>query len=270
MAVVTEKERDITIRAAGVAFHARHRGDHPRTVFLHGFGGDLHTWDLLWPHLDPGMATLRYDLRGYGRTEEVGEETFSHSEDLLAILDSLNIGRCNLVALSMGGGVALRLALDHPGRVASLVLISPGLMAWEWSDEWRAQWKAIVAQARAGRLDEARQMWWRHPLFDSTRDSDAASFLHDAIMRYAGRQWIRDNSAQALPEMERLHQLATRTLLLTGERDLPEFRLMADVIEASVEELVRIDLPGLGHLLNLESPAVCARHINGFLADDGR
>lgn len=264
----TENERDIDIEAAGTTFHARQRGELPQTVFLHGFGSDLHSWDLLWPHLDPAMPTLRYDLRGYGRTAEIDDEPFRHSEDLLAVLDASGIARCNLVALSMGGSVALNLALDYPERINNLVLVSPSLMAWEWSDDWRAQWTAVVAQARAGRIDEARRLWWQHPLFESTRASGAASALHQSIMNYSGRQWVKDHSAQAMPETERLHQLAVRrTLLLTGQRDLPEFRLMADVIEASVEGLVRVDLPALGHLLHMEDPAACADHINSFLAD---
>lgn len=263
-------EQPLTLEVGGIDFHALMRGEQPETVFLHGFGSNLHTWDLLWPYLDSSKASLRYDLRGYGETPEPGTELFSHSEDFIAILDHLEVERCNLVGLSMGGSVALNVALDHPDRIDKLVLISPGLMAWDWSETWRAQWKEIVTEARTGRMDEARHLWWQHPLFESTRESAAATALYNSIRKFSGRQWVRDYSRQAIPETERLHQLQVPSLMLTGQRDLEEFRLMASVIEASVEHLTRIDLPGVGHLLHMEEPAGCAGHIDRFLhAVDG-
>lgn len=268
MSVTTKRtdERQLALNAGGIAFNARVRGERPETVFLHGFGSSLNTWDLLWPYLDSSRATLRYDLRGYGQTVEPGTELFSHSADLLAVLDHLEVERCHLVGLSMGGSVAVNFALDHPERVDKLILISPGLMAWDWSPTWREQWKEIVTEARAGRMDEARHLWWQHPLFASTRASAAATALYGSIQKFGGRQWVRDYSRQALPETERLHQLQAPTLLLTGQRDLEDFRLMASIIEASVDNLTRVDLPDVGHLLHQEQPALCARHIESFLS----
>jgi len=141
-----------------VAFHARQAGDTPSAVFVHGFGGDLRTWDLLWQALGNTVPALRYDLRGYGRSGGGREESFSHADDLLAILDALAIERCDLVGVSMGGGIVLHTALDHPDRVRSLTLISPALMGWEWSAAWRERWRAIVELARAGEMEAARRL----------------------------------------------------------------------------------------------------------------
>ncbi len=139
-----ELERALTINAAGIGFHARQLGAQPRAVFLHGFGGDLHTWDSMWPLLDDELPALRYDQRGFGQSVESSQPLFSHADDLLAILGALNIERCDLVGVSMGGAIALNFALDHPERVQKLILISPGMVAWEWSDAWRALWRAIT------------------------------------------------------------------------------------------------------------------------------
>jgi pimeloyl-ACP methyl ester carboxylesterase len=73
-----------------------------------------------------------------------------------------------------------------------------------------------------------------------------------------------------LPDVERLHLLATRTLLLTGGCDLEDFRLIADLIEASASHLQRVDDPARGHLLHLEDPAGCAARIGAFLLEDER
>lgn len=249
-----------------MCFHARQRGDPPRAVFLHGFAGDLRTWDGVWKETGDALPALRYDLRGFGQSARPDQLPFSHTEDLLAILDAEELVSVDLVGVSMGGSIALNFALDHPQRVRSLVLVSPGLVAWEWSAQWRDLWEPIVALARAGSLDQARHMWWQHPLFASTRDSAAGPALFDSIMRFSGDQWLRDDHRLMPPDVERIHLLQTRTLLLTGGRDLPDFRLIAALLEASAVNLSRIDHPGLGHMLLLEDAAGCAGEILAFLS----
>lgn len=258
-------DRELTIPIPGAEIHAQRRGAVPRAVFVHGFGSDLHSWDRLWASLGERLPALRYDLRGYGRSHTMDEAPFDHAEDLRAILDGCGIACCDLVGLSMGGGIALHFALESPERVRRLVLISPALVAWEWSGAWRELWRPIIARARSGRLDEARRLWWEHPLFESTRGSAAAAELHASIQRFAGRQWIRDPQRPMAPDVERLHRLTTPTLLLTGGRDVEDFRLIAELITASAPSVQRIDAPALGHLLHLEDPEACAQRIIGFL-----
>jgi pimeloyl-ACP methyl ester carboxylesterase len=233
-------------------------------LFVHGFGGDLHTWDTVWEAMAAEPAALRYDLRGFGQTVCRRPGRYKHADDLLTVLDASAIDSCDLVGVSMGGGVAINFALDHPDRVRNLVLISPGLVGWEWSAAWDALWQPIAELARAGNLDGARRLWWEHPLFDSTRGSAGGRALFESIMRFKGEQWIRDDHQLMLPDVERLHLLRAPTLLLTGGRDFEDFRLIADLIEASVAGLSRIDRPQLGHLLHLEDPEHCVREIGSF------
>jgi pimeloyl-ACP methyl ester carboxylesterase len=114
-------------------------------------------------------------------------------------------------------------------------------------------------------MDEARQLWWQHPLFATTRSGAASAPLYQSIMAYSGAQWVHDNQKLMLPDVERLHTLQARTLLLTGARDLEDFRLIADLIEASATDVTRMDWPDYGHLLPLENPAGCAREIRSFI-----
>lgn len=240
-------------------------GEDPSAVFLHGFGDDLTTWDLLWQHLDPGLARIRYDLRGFGNSECKSETPYSHTDDLRNLLDAMGIQQVSLVGVSMGGSVALNFALDYPQRVKKLVLICPGLVAWEWSEDWRCLWRPILEAAKAGNMQLARELWWQHPLFAVPRESDGAALLHAAIERYSGRHWLEDNETAALPDVERLHQLAVATLLITGERDVEEFKLMADLIAAASENVRRVRFETLGHLPHIEDPAACAGAIQNFL-----
>jgi pimeloyl-ACP methyl ester carboxylesterase len=256
-----------TIGTPAVDFHAHATGHDPAAVLVHGLGGDLHTWDAVCDAIGGKLASLRYDLRGYGESVCRHPVTFRHADDLLAILDASGIERCDLIGVSMGGSIALNFTLDHPERVRSLVLISPGLMGWEWSEEWRALWQPIVDCARSGAMDEARDRWWRHPLFATTRESSGRSTLYAAIMKDSGAQWLEDLQEPVLPDIERLHQLQTRTLLMSGGRDLSEFRLMADLIEGSAGNLQRIEFASAGHLIHLEEPQRCAASILAFSMD---
>jgi pimeloyl-ACP methyl ester carboxylesterase len=258
-------DKTLRISAAGISFNAGQRGDNPRTLFIHGFSGDLHTWDAVWDELGDDFPALRYDLRGFGLSPCKSSQAFSHADDLVAILDELGIERCQLVGVSMGGAIALNAALNVPERVEKLVLINPGLVAWEWSAEWKALWRPIVTSARAGNMAQARELWWQHPLFATTRESPGASNLYQSIMAYSGEQWIKDYERPELPDVERLYSLKVPTLLLTGERDLDDFRLVASLLEASAAQLTRVDFPGRGHLLNLEDPAGCTGKILSFL-----
>jgi len=261
----------LTISTPNVDFRVSRQGAHPSAVFVHGFGDDLHSWDSLWSALDENLGenftALRYDLRGFGSSVCRQQVPFRHADDLLTVLDASAIDRCDLIGVSMGGSIVLNFTLDHPERVRNLVLISPHPVAWEWSQSWLELLQPIVACARAGALDEARRLWWEHPLFSTTRASAAGPALFESIMRFHGEQWVHDHHELMLPDVERLHLLTTRTLLLTGGRDLEDFRLIADLIEASSDQVRRIDDPARGHLLHLEDPAGCAMRIGAFLLE---
>ena len=99
------------------------RGSGPAVVLLHGGGLDLGMWD---PQVEPlarSFRVIRYDARGHGRsTARMGP--YSTLEDLRRLLDHLGVARAHLVGLSMGAGVALDFAINHPERVSKLALVS--------------------------------------------------------------------------------------------------------------------------------------------------
>ena len=251
-----------------VDFNLQQGGENPDTVFIHGFGGDMLTWDRIWCRLDARITGLRYDLRGYGQSRDKTGEAFSHAEDLRVLLETLGLGPVNLVGSSMGGATAINFALNWPHLVRRLVLFSPALVAWDWSDEWRRLWRPMVDRARDGDLDGARALWWQHPIFESVRQSDGADDLYAAIMRFAGTQWVVDHQVSALPDVDRLMYLEPATLLFSGGRDMADFQLIADLLAGSVPNLMRRDFPDSGHMLPLERPQACAATLMDFLSGD--
>jgi pimeloyl-ACP methyl ester carboxylesterase len=254
------------IPANDTALVVETQGSGDPVVLLHGFADDRRSWDYIASGLSRERHVVRYDLRGYGESTESGQVPFRHALDLLFVLDTLNIARGDLVGVSMGGCIALNFALDFPERVRRLVLISPGLVGWEWSEQWRSHWAKIREAAASQNVSQARELWWNHPLFSTTRAHQPASdLLRAGISRYSGKHWLHDNEEPALPDLDRLHTLRAPTLLITGTRDLEDFRLIADLIAGAAPNVTRVDLEGAGHLPHLESPSEVLNRMSSFL-----
>ena len=102
-----------------------HAPDH--AMLLHGFGGDLNGWMFNQPVLAERFAVHAMDLPGHGGSSHtVGPGSIAHlAAAALAAADALGVARTHVAGHSLGGAIALRLALDHPERVASVTLISP-------------------------------------------------------------------------------------------------------------------------------------------------
>jgi pimeloyl-ACP methyl ester carboxylesterase len=166
-----------SIEVGGATLAGQRSGHGTPLVLLHGMAGERRDWNRLLAALPADFATLRYDLRGFGQSPAQEGMPYSHADDLLALFDALEIERAPVLGLSMGGGVALNFALSHPERVSRLILISPAMVGWEWSDEWKALWRGVSRAARDGDLALARERWWQHPMFAVARQSDAADEL---------------------------------------------------------------------------------------------
>lgn len=109
-------------------------GDRP-FVLVHGFTGSRDDWADVLPALAELGPTITLDQRGHGGSTNPGTPGAYSLEhlvrDLARFFDAVGIERCDLLGHSMGGMVCLRLALAHPARVASLVLMdtAPGPIA---------------------------------------------------------------------------------------------------------------------------------------------
>ncbi|AXB76264.1 alpha/beta fold hydrolase [Novosphingobium sp. P6W] len=245
---------------------AARKGAGTPLVLVHGFGGSRQDWQPLIAALPADRPLIAYDLRGFGASQGEPGTPFSHADDLLALLGALEIPQADLCGMSLGGASVLNFALDSPERVRRMVLVSPLMVGWSWTSDWIERWKTIGRAARAGDIALARDLWWRHPLFDTLRETSAGRTMQTSIAAYHGRQWVQDDQRPALPDIDRLSKLSIPALLLTGERDTEDFRLIAQVISAMGQQVTCIDHAGAGHMLNLEIPEVIAGEIESFLS----
>lgn len=225
-------------------------------VLIHGLGLDASMWDLQWPALQKEFRAIRYDVRGFGdSTAPTGP--YSHSDDLLGLLDFLNARPAHVIGLSMGGRVALRFALDHPGAVKSLTLIDPALEGHSWSESWTNKFSEISAAATNGNVQAARQLWLAHDLFaPARRDPHLAKALGEMVGRYSAWHWAHADPVRR-PDCAAIKLLATvscPTLVILGELDLPDFTNIAQRLVAEIPHAGLRIIPGAGHMANMEAP----------------
>ena len=241
-------------------------------MFLHGLGLSRSVFDPVVPALEPVARVVRLDLRGHGATlARDPAEPFRHHEDVIETLDALALDRVDVVGLSLGGGVALDLALARPDRVRRLVLLAPALSGWAWSDAWVAAFRTVRAVGRESGPRTALEAWHAHALFESTRANPrAAAALEAMVFADDGRRWVEPDVARPLdpPAADRLAEVRASTLVLVGDQDLPDFRAIAETLATHLPAVRLLVVAGAGHLLPLEAPDVTARAIAAGLAAD--
>jgi len=117
---------NLPYRIPGLPRLAVERAGHgPLLLFMHGIGGNRSNWRAQLPAFATHFACVAWDARGYGASDDYdGALAFDHFvADVLRVLDHFNAERAHLLGLSMGGRIAMRTALLHPQRVASLTLV---------------------------------------------------------------------------------------------------------------------------------------------------
>jgi len=116
----------IYARTAGPAGRGR-ADDEPPLVLLHGFPDNLHLYDRLLPYLRPTRQVVTFDFLGWGASDKPTGYPYTATNqtgDLDAVLGQLGLNRVLLVAHDASGPPAIDWALDHPQRVAGLVLLN--------------------------------------------------------------------------------------------------------------------------------------------------
>lgn len=245
-------------------------GTGPPLVLLHGFTLDLRMWEAQVAAFSPHFRVLRYDLRGFGESELPGTATYDHADDLRALFDHLGIATATIVGLSMGGGIALEFALAHPDRVQALVLADAMIGGYRWSAEWQAATAAIWRTGREEGVAPAKARWVaHHGLFGAAREQQpVATALTEMIEDYSGWHWChRDpHRKPPRPAIERLTEVVAPTLIITGEREDPDFVAQATLLREQIPGAQGCVLPEAGHLTALEAPSTFNQAVLDFLS----
>jgi len=246
-------------------------------VLLHGFAGTRHTWDGVVALLDSERYTpLALDLPGHGQAAAVAEawDPAPHSKAssrpaiaLTACIEHVLAGcpeRFVLCGYSLGGRVALHIALAAPARVLGLVLVSS--TAGIADDTERAA-RSAADEALADDLEtrtfaEFMDRWETQPVFLGDPPAVHAAMRAEQQRNdpHALAAVLRGLGTGAMPPLwERLAELAMPVTVLVGERDRKFHAPGRRMVELLPDAELRI-VPG-GHRLPLESPAAVAEAI---------
>lgn len=246
----------------GIRIHYVDEGDGEPVLLLHGHTFDRRIWDDVVPGLlAAGKRVLRPDLRGHGLSDrpEKGYHHSHHAADMVALLDAVGVEAVTVVGYSVGGAVALEMALTTPERVRALVLVAPVLPDRPFEPEFFANLKEVARTIRAEGVEAAMLGPWLHgPLMTTCQDRPELRQRVVPILReFPGAEYLateRDRVEREWTIPDRLAEIANPATVLSGERDLPGFRAWAAEIAAGIPGATLESLPDCGHLVPFEAP----------------
>ena len=233
-------------------------------VLLHGFAGTRHAWDLVADRLDPERyRPLALDLRGHGDARSERPITFAAcTDDVVAAAP----GRFVLCGYSMGGRVALHVALAHRERISRLVLVAStaGIDDTALRADRREADERLARETEAGTIDAFADRWSRQPLFAGTPPL-AAAFWREDLLRNdpaALAAVLRGLGAGVMnPLWDRLPELAGLPVtIIAGERD-GRYTAIGRRLAAALPGARMLVVPGAGHGLPREAPQAVAAAI---------
>lgn len=234
-----------------------------RIVLLHGFTQGGAIWVPIMEAVTTRAPIDAPDLPGHGSESAVATDLPSTAS---AITD--RYGRGAYVGYSMGGRVALHVALAHPDLVSHLVLCSTtaGIDDPQERIQRRTADSALAAHIRDVGVDMFLTEWLAQPMFASL-----AVTSHDAEVRAANtaeglaRSLETSGTGTQEPLWGRLHTLEMPVLVVTGERDEKFTAIGRRLVEEIGDNARLVEVPGAGHAVPFERPTDFAALLSAFL-----
>ncbi len=230
-------------------------------VLLHGFAGTRRAWDAVVEQLEAESYTaLAPDIRGHGESSSLRPITFDAcSRDVLDLAPE----RFDLCGYSMGGRLALHMALAAPGRVRRLVLVSTtaGIDHHAERAARRTADRTLADELERGTIAQFAERWLAQPLFAA--DGPASqSLAREDILRNGPHDLsaaLRGIGAgEMAPLWQRLGELReTEVVVVVGERDV-KFAAIGERLAQAIPGARLVTIEGAGHALPREAPAPLA------------
>jgi 2-succinyl-6-hydroxy-2,4-cyclohexadiene-1-carboxylate synthase len=262
-------------------WHVFGREDARTVVLLHGFMGDGGGWSEIARLLGKRFRCFCPDLPGHGRSPAPDSPASASMESVaravVSDLPALGIPACALAGYSMGGRLALYLALRYGGIFSRVVLesASPGLCGEEERKQRRLHDESLARRLEAISAESAGaevflREWYGQPLFASLSkypEKTAALIRHRAGMLRGGAMaaMLRGMGAGSQPPLwGALAACTTPTLLITGSEDRKYCRI-AEKMGECCPALAVHSITGAGHNVHLEKPESYTTVLRVFL-----
>lgn len=263
-----------TAHINGLSLHYEVFGTGSSVVLCHGYTGSHQDWMFQMPALSKNWQAVVMDHRGHGSSEaSCSADAYSiaiFASDVRGLLDYLGITRCCLVGHSLGGFMALQLALDCPSVIGSLVLVdtSSGPFDIPGYAELRAKLDEIARtdgmeaafEYNAQHNELARKRFEKYPRLREIVKRRMRETSIDGYV-YAGRAIAQRQRVTA-----RLGEITIPTLVVVGEEDTP-FRQPSEVLAKNIPKARLHVVPQAAHSPQEERPEAFNELLVGFVAE---
>jgi pimeloyl-[acyl-carrier protein] methyl ester esterase len=240
-------------------------GDGPPLILLHGYALNGLMWDFQVPAFSKYFRVITIDLRGFGRSS-CGNEWSGNAMagDVIGIIKELDLKDVTVLGFSLSGGSAVRAALELPGYVSKLILVSSilpsrGLPRTKKEEQYQSKEWEVLRLRGVEAWDEAIGMR-KGKLVDNIfkRNPDARPIWEKIISRHNPDYLLqmmaaRANTQSTLDWRARLNEIKQKTLLIFGAQDR-QFRDGAYHLDREINDTRLIIISGAGHMVNLEKP----------------
>ncbi len=252
-------------------------GGRTPVLLLHGFMGSSATWPpTLLKELGRERSVWAVDLPGHGqsdRSHDPARYKFERiASDLLGVLDALRIERADWIGYSMGGRIALGMAVQHPDRVRRLVLesTSPGLETKPERHARRVADEVLAQRLLSDNFATFVNEWMALPLFAGQRvlgpewkhRERTRRLSNDPVALAACLRGLGTGSQPSF--WGRLGSLTPKTLLLTGRSD-PKFTALNERMKTQMPDAQVSVVAGAAHAVHVEQTGDWLARVKSFL-----
>lgn len=262
---------------ARMCYELRGASEHAAILFLHGFMGDRQEFGWVASALSPAFQILCLDLPGHGDTQVKNVSSynlFQTASLVIGLLDELDIHRCFLVGYSMGGRLALYLALKFPDRFIKVLLesASPGLKTVAERQDRQVRDERLARELETLELADFLQKWYAQPMFAVTRRSPRFAELlgrrlqNRPVELARSLRYLGTGSQPSL--WNELVNGAVPLVLMVGELDQKFVQINQEMQRicqgANAPAQLQI-VPGCGHTIHFENASEFLQRLQEFL-----
>jgi pyruvate dehydrogenase E2 component (dihydrolipoamide acetyltransferase) len=256
------------IRGAWIRTRAMGAGDNTPVVFIHGYGSRLEAWREVQPVIAEDRPTLSLDQRGFGFSDRTEGEygPAAHAADVIALMDAHHFEKAIIVGHSYGSGVALRVAMMAPERVAAVVLVSPFAIDAQLTTTMHWARVPVLGEMLFGAFfEEIPGEKYLLAFHDRKRfvsveaiDETKARMSSDGAV-YAALETVRGMDYASVENQ--YAQIAAPIVMVWGTQDRVTKLRDAPKLRQKIPQARLITVPDVGHMPPWESPAEVIRAI---------